>query len=83
VSRLCATKLSSTLVFITFLENEYKIPKQPRRIIYLISDFSAQLAFRGPYLLAPWSELTFHMSKLKISSRPTNLVVKLLPLEGV
>jgi hypothetical protein len=27
VSRLCATKLSSTLVFIYFLRNEYKISK--------------------------------------------------------
>jgi hypothetical protein len=57
VSRLCATKLSSTLVFIAFLGNEDKIPKQPWKIVCLISDLSAQLAFRGPYLLAPWPEL--------------------------
>jgi hypothetical protein len=57
VSKLCATKLSSTLVFIAFLGNEDKIPKQSRKIICLISDLSAQLAFRGSYLLAPWPEL--------------------------
>jgi hypothetical protein len=57
VSRLCATKLSPTLVFIGFLGNEDKSPKQPRKIICLISDMSAQLAFRGLYLLAPWPKL--------------------------
>jgi hypothetical protein len=41
VSRLCAMKLSQTLVFIGFLGNKYKIPKQPRKIICLISDLSA------------------------------------------
>jgi hypothetical protein len=41
VSRLCGTKLSPTLVFIVFLRNEDKIPKQPRKIICLILDFCA------------------------------------------
>jgi hypothetical protein len=57
VSKLCGMKLSPTLVFIEFLGNEDKIPKQPWKIICLISDLSAQLAFRGTYLLAPWPEL--------------------------
>jgi hypothetical protein len=57
VSRLCATKLSPTLVFIDFLGNEDKIPKWSRKIICLIPDLSAQQVFRGRYLLAPWSEL--------------------------
>jgi hypothetical protein len=39
------------------LEVNIRSPKQPRKIICLISDLSAQLAFRGPYLLAPWPEL--------------------------
>jgi hypothetical protein len=59
VSILCATRLSTTLVFIGFLGNEYKIPKQTRKIICLISDLSTQLAFRRPYLLAPWPKLGF------------------------
>jgi hypothetical protein len=46
VSRLCATKLSLTLVFIGFLENENKIPKRPQKIICLVSDLSAQHVFR-------------------------------------
>jgi hypothetical protein len=32
-------------------------PKQSRKIMCLTSDLSTQLAFRGPYLLAPWPEL--------------------------
>jgi hypothetical protein len=57
VSRLCATKLSPTLVFIGYTENEDKIPKEHQKIIFLILDLSVQLAFQGPYLLAPWLEL--------------------------
>jgi hypothetical protein len=52
-SRLCAMKLSPTLVFIGFLGNEDKIPK-----IALednLSDFGLVYAavISGPYLLAP------------------------------
>jgi hypothetical protein len=46
-------KLSPTSVLIAFLGNKDKIPKQLQKIIYLISDLSAQLAFWGPYLLVP------------------------------
>jgi hypothetical protein len=41
VSTLCATKLSSTSVFIAFLRKEDKIPKQSQKIICLISDLFA------------------------------------------
>jgi hypothetical protein len=71
------------LVFIGFLGNEDKIPKQPRKIICLISDLSVQLPFRGPYLLAPWPELGLPHVQSKVSSRPTTLIVKLFPLEVV
>jgi hypothetical protein len=47
VSKLCATKLSPTLVFIAFLGNEDKIHNQSQKIICLISDLSAPLAFSG------------------------------------
>jgi hypothetical protein len=50
-------KLSPTLVFILFLETKIRSLKQPLKIICLISELSAQLAFRGPYLLALWPEL--------------------------
>jgi hypothetical protein len=57
VSRLCATELSSTLVFISFLRNEDKILKTA--LEDNLSDFglTAQQGFRRPYLLAPLSEL--------------------------
>jgi hypothetical protein len=57
VSRLCATKLSSTLVFILFLGNEDKISKSALEDISSHFGRTAQLGFRGPYLLAPLSEL--------------------------
>jgi hypothetical protein len=57
VSGLCATKLSLTLVFIAFLVNEDKIQKQPRKIMCLFSNLSAQLVFRGPYPLSAWPKL--------------------------
>jgi hypothetical protein len=41
------------------LERKLRSPKWPRKIICLISDLSAQQVFRGPYLLAPWTELGF------------------------
>jgi hypothetical protein len=61
VSKLCGMKLSSTLVFIGFLRS----PKWPRKIICLISGLSAQHVFRGPYLLAPWTELGFPYVQIK------------------
>jgi hypothetical protein len=39
------------------LETKIRSPRQPRKIICLISDLYAQLTFRRPYLLAPWPEL--------------------------
>jgi hypothetical protein len=39
------------------LETKIRSPKQPRKKICVISDLSAQLAFRGAYLLAVWPEL--------------------------
>jgi hypothetical protein len=52
-------KFPPTLVFISFLGNEDKIPKTVSEDN--LSDFglTAQQAFRGPYLLAPLSELGF------------------------
>jgi hypothetical protein len=47
VSRLCATKLSPTLVFIGFLRKKDKIPKQPQKIIRLISDWLCSRDFGG------------------------------------
>jgi hypothetical protein len=47
-SRLCATKLCPTKVFIGFLRYEEKIPKtQPRKIICLISDWLRSRDFGG------------------------------------
>jgi hypothetical protein len=57
VSRLCATKLPPTLVFIDFFRNKDKIPKTA--LEDNLSDFglTAQQGFREPYLLPPLSEL--------------------------
>jgi hypothetical protein len=58
VSWLYDTKFPPTLVFIFSLEMKIRSPNWPCKIICLISDLSAQLAFRGPYLLlAHWTEL--------------------------
>jgi hypothetical protein len=53
VSKLCGTKLASTLLIIGFLGNEDKIPKTALEDNLLISDLSVQQVFRGPYLHAP------------------------------
>jgi hypothetical protein len=54
---LCATNLSSTLVFISFLKHEDTISKSA--LEDNLSDFglTAQQGFRGLYLLSPLSEL--------------------------
>jgi hypothetical protein len=76
-------KLSPTLVFIGFLRNEDKIPKTASEDN--LSDFrlTAQQGFRGPYLLAPLSELGLPHVKIEGIIKATTLVVKLLPLEAI
>jgi hypothetical protein len=39
------------------LETKIRSPKQPQMLICLISNLSAQMAFRGPNLLAFWPKL--------------------------
>jgi hypothetical protein len=41
----------------SLIRNEDNIPKQSQKIICLISDLSALLAFQGSYLLASWPKL--------------------------
>jgi hypothetical protein len=57
VSRLCATKLSSTFIFISFLGNEDKISKSALEdnLFRFRTDCAAGIS--GPYLLAPLFEL--------------------------
>jgi hypothetical protein len=57
VSRLCATKLSSTLVFISFLKTKIRSPNRPWKIICSDFGLTSHQGFRGLYLLAPLSEL--------------------------
>jgi hypothetical protein len=57
VSRLGATKLYLTLVFIGFLRNEDKIPKTASEDNLSEFGLTAQQEFREPYILAPISEL--------------------------
>jgi hypothetical protein len=65
------------------LETKRRSPNRSWKII--CSDFrlTAQQGFRGPYFLAPYPNWAFHMSKSTASSRPTTLVVKLLPLKAL
>jgi hypothetical protein len=82
MSRLWATKLSSTLVFISFLGNKDKISKSALEdnVFWFQIDCTAGISGAISH---PLSELAFHMSKSKVSSRPATLVVKLLPLKAV
>jgi hypothetical protein len=77
------TKFPPTLVFIAFLGNEDKIFKSALKDN--VSDFGLVCAvgISGSYLLALDPNWVFQMSKSKVSSRPTTLVVKLLPLEVI
>jgi hypothetical protein len=57
LSRLCATKLSSTLAFISFPGNEDKISKSALEDNLFWSRTDCVAGISGPYLLAPLSEL--------------------------
>jgi hypothetical protein len=84
VSKLCATKLSSTLVFISFVKNEDKISKSALEdnLFWFRTDCAAGIS--GGYIsYLPYPNWAFHMSKSKVSSRPTTLVAKLFPLKTV
>jgi hypothetical protein len=80
VSRLCATKLSLTLVIIGFLRNEDKIPKTASKDNLSYFGLTAQQWFRGPYLLAPLSELGLPHVQIE---GIVEAQVKFLPLEAV
>jgi hypothetical protein len=84
VSRLCATKLSSTLVFISLLGNEDNISKSSLEdnLFWFRTDCPAGIS-GGHISLLPYPNWAFHMFKSKVSSRPTTLVVKLYPLKAV
>jgi hypothetical protein len=78
VSRLCAMKLSPTLVTIAFLGNE----KQSWKIICLISDLSTQQVFRGPYLIAPWPELGLPYLQNKAIVETHNFGIQTFAIRG-
>jgi hypothetical protein len=82
VPRLCATKSSPTLICISFLGNEDKIPKQPRKIICLISDLFAQQIFWGLYLLAPWHELGLSHVQIKAIVEAHNFGIQTFTIRG-
>jgi hypothetical protein len=82
VSRLCATKLSSTLVLISFLETKIRFTKQPRKIMCLISDLSTLLAFWGSYLLAPWPELGLPYIQIEAIVKAHNFSTQTFAIKG-
>lgn len=64
------------------LETKIRSPKQPRKIICLTSDLSAQQAFRGPYLLAPWSELGFPYVQIEALNKDHNFGIQCFAIKG-
>jgi hypothetical protein len=82
VSRLCATKLSRTLIPLLSLETKIRSPKLPRKIICLISDLSAQHVFREPYLLAPWPELGLPHVQIEAIVEAHNFCIQTFAIRG-
>ena len=64
------------------LEMKIRSPKRPWKIICLISDLSAQLAFREPYLLAPLSKLGFPYVQIEALDKAHNFGIQTFSIRG-
>jgi hypothetical protein len=79
----CVEKIYLQLWYaLVFLETNMRSPKWPRKIIYLISDLSAKQAFRGPCILAPWSELDFPYVQIEALNMAHNFGSQHLTIRG-
>jgi hypothetical protein len=79
----CVEKIYLQLWYaLVFLETKMRSPKWPRKIIYLISDLSAKQAFRGPCILAPWSELDFPYVQIEALNKAHNFGSQHLTIRG-
>jgi hypothetical protein len=82
VSRLCATKLSSSLVFISFLGNEDKISKSALKDNLFWFRTDCQQRFRRPYLLSPLSELGLPHVQIQDIVETHNFVSQTFAIKG-
>jgi hypothetical protein len=64
------------------METKIGSPNQPWKIIYSDFGLTGQQGFRGPYLLAPLSELGLPHVQIEGIVEAYNFVVKLLPLKA-